>query len=100
MQVGLARAMCESGQWTELNGRVDILQDPASLKQRVPFSLNSDGSLEPWTSLTASERAAVKNYFRQPESDSRRPMLTRAWCRELQVWTRGITSLISTAVTI
>lgn len=69
MQVGLARAMYESGQWTEFNGRVDLLQDPASLKQRVPFSLNADGSLKPWTSLNATERAAVKDYFRQPESD-------------------------------
>lgn len=69
LQDGLARAMYESGQWTELNGRVDILQDPALLKQRVPFALNSDGGLKPWTSLTATERAAVKDYFRQPESD-------------------------------
>ena len=69
MQIGLARAMYESGQWTELNGRVDILQDPALLKQRVPFSLNADTSLKPWTSLNATERVAVKDYFRQPESD-------------------------------
>ena len=66
---GLSGAMYESGQWTEFNGRVDLLQDPASLKQRVPFAINADGSLKPWAFLTAAERAAVKEYFRQPESD-------------------------------
>ena len=33
--------------------------------------MNSDGSLKEWTSLSLSERLAVKDYFREPESDFR-----------------------------
>ena len=71
MQEGMARAMYESGHWTEHDGNVDLLQDAGLLKRRIPSVVNPDGSLKEWTSLSLSERLAVKDYFREPESDFR-----------------------------